>query len=49
MDALGIVMTIITLFGMLALTIAHVQLGSGSETFGTRQDTETPVELKKAA
>ena len=49
MEAMGIVMTAITLFGMLALTVAHVNLGSGNQTFGTEQKKDRGVELKQAA
>ena len=48
MEAMGIFTTAITLFGMLALTVAHVNLGSGSQTFGTRQKSKR-TELKQAA
>ncbi len=49
MEAIGILMTAITLFGMLVLTVAHVNLGSGSQTFGTKQKKSRSVELKQAA
>ena len=52
MDAWGIIMTAITLFGMLVLTIAHCTMDSSSQSFGTTLDvpeTDQADELKKAA
>ena len=53
MEAWGIIMTAVTMFGMLALTVASASMDSGSQTFGSQQKPEgsTPVsvDLKKAA
>ena len=58
MEAWGIIMTALTMFGMLALTVASASMDSGSQTFGSqtfgsqqRPEDSTPasVDLKKAA
>ena len=53
MEPWGIMMTAVTVFGMLALTIANAAMDPGNQTFGSRQEPEgvkpEPEELKKAA
>ena len=51
MEAWGIIMTAFTLFAMLVLTVAHVNLGTDSESY-TQYDApemEHASEFKKAA
>lgn len=52
MDAWGIIMSALTMFGMLVLTIAHVTRDTESQTFGSSHeapDADPAAELKKAA
>ena len=52
MDAWGIIMTAVTMFGMLVLTVAHVSMASGSHSFEVKHDAPSAdrmTELKKAA